>query len=98
MPKQMECQERTTTSRTVNIIEHNDNEHFIVNVQALHNVNLVRAVFPDIYYDIPPVTEDRNNFHNSNAEILWKKAGLQKATTKARRDALKVLNVANKRW
>ena len=69
------------------MVMHNDNNYYVVNMQALHNSHLLRKIFPDKLYTIPVVVKDRVKFHACKASELRTKSALQKAKTQARCEA-----------
>ena len=90
-------QEHQDTSQNVQIVEHKDDDHYIVNGQALHNVHLMRAVFPHMLFTIPNSTNDCKVLHTDLATKLRAMKDHQKAATKAHREAVKALT-GPKEW
>ncbi|KAJ6490861.1 hypothetical protein C8R45DRAFT_1096404 [Mycena sanguinolenta] len=63
-----EIQERQETDRNVSLVKHADDDHFVVNMAALHNfVRLCRAL-PRTFTELRPLYPDRVAFHKSAAE------------------------------
>lgn len=85
----VEYQEREATTRTVSLVKHNDDGHFIVNVHALHGAHLIRAVFPPDLMEIPPLSDDRVQMRNNLASMLResKKEKKEKANEKRKATA-----------
>lgn len=63
-------QERETTTRKIKVLEHNDSQHFIVNVHALHNANIIHKIFPESMYSQPSVLSNRLGLHKALARSL----------------------------
>ncbi|KAF7339456.1 hypothetical protein MSAN_02159900 [Mycena sanguinolenta] len=88
-------QERQETSQTIKILAHRDDEHFVINMAALHNATLLRRNLP-VALTVPrPLYVDREAHHHLVAIHLRtsqtaKRARTQekrRATLKAKRDA-----------
>jgi hypothetical protein len=56
-------QERITTDRTVQLISHRDDGHYIINTHALHNAMLLRDVLPREHTKPIPLFTDRQKRH-----------------------------------
>ncbi|KAJ7034366.1 hypothetical protein C8F04DRAFT_900961, partial [Mycena alexandri] len=60
-------QERRETSRTTQLLEHGDDEHFVVNMAALHNATLLCRNLP-VALTVPrPLYLDREAHHHEVA-------------------------------
>ena len=57
----------------MDVLLHSDEDHFVLNMQALHNVHLLRTVIPDQYFNVPEVVDDWVNFHAAQVGILSNK-------------------------
>jgi hypothetical protein len=88
-----QMQERQETSRTVALIAHEDDNHFVINLHALHNATLLRKILPRQLTAPKPLYEDRRARHNEIAAGLRitqaEKRARTAAKTKATRDANK---------
>ncbi|KAJ7780397.1 hypothetical protein B0H14DRAFT_3095767 [Mycena olivaceomarginata] len=76
-------QERQETSRTIQLLEHGDDEHFVINMAGLHNATLLRRNLP-VAFTVPrPLYLDRRAHHHEVAEkrkaTLMAKQAAQKA-------------------
>ncbi|KAJ7732086.1 hypothetical protein B0H14DRAFT_2314270, partial [Mycena olivaceomarginata] len=63
-----ELQEREETDRTTSLIKHTDDDHFILNMSALHNSAQLRRALPRSLTDIQPLYGDRLALHKLAAE------------------------------
>ncbi|KAJ3859601.1 hypothetical protein EV359DRAFT_75548 [Lentinula novae-zelandiae] len=63
-------QEREFTERTTNYIQHVDDKQFVINMHALHNANLIRALLPRNLTEPKPLHSDREKWHHSIAAGL----------------------------
>ncbi|KAJ7827162.1 hypothetical protein B0H14DRAFT_3721679 [Mycena olivaceomarginata] len=76
-------QERQETSRTIQLLEHGDDEHFVINMAGLHNATLLRRNLP-VALTVPrPLYLDQRAHHHEVAEkrkaTLMAKQAAQKA-------------------
>ncbi|KAJ7073776.1 hypothetical protein C8F01DRAFT_1271598 [Mycena amicta] len=78
-------QERIATSRTISLLEHTDNEHFLVNMTALHNATLLRRVLPRALTVPRPIYIDRRTHHSELAAVLRVSQKSRRAETQAKR-------------
>ncbi|KAJ6622371.1 hypothetical protein B0H10DRAFT_1684823, partial [Mycena sp. CBHHK59/15] len=63
-------QERQETARTTQFISHGDDDHFVVNMAALHNATLLRRALP-VALTVPrPLYSDRKTHHFTTAAGL----------------------------
>lgn len=83
----VEYQEREATTRMVSLIKHVDDGHFIVNIHALHNAHLIRAIFPSSLIVTPQLSDDRVQLHNNLASILRESSKEKKAKANEKRQA-----------
>ncbi|KAJ7144229.1 hypothetical protein C8R44DRAFT_916194, partial [Mycena epipterygia] len=58
-----ELQEREETSRNKSLIKHTDDDHFIINMGALHNFPKLCRVLPRTLTQLKPLFPDRKEFH-----------------------------------
>ncbi|KAF9007712.1 hypothetical protein BDZ89DRAFT_918814, partial [Hymenopellis radicata] len=58
-----ERQERQETSREIKLISHTDDDHFILNLTALHNFAEVCRILPRELTKPVPLVDDRVAFH-----------------------------------
>ncbi|KAJ7687881.1 hypothetical protein B0H14DRAFT_3101310 [Mycena olivaceomarginata] len=79
---QKEFQEREETSRNISLIKHSNDDHFVINMAALHNfVKLCRAL-PRALTDLQPLFPDRVAFHKEAAEKTAEKRRAKAAEKK----------------
>ncbi|KAF8576964.1 hypothetical protein K439DRAFT_1649193 [Ramaria rubella] len=75
-------QERETTACTVEMLNHHDNQFYVINLAALHNAALLCQALPCRLTEPRPLHEDRQLFHYALAASLRvslpkKKGGLE---------------------
>ncbi|KAJ3738322.1 hypothetical protein DFH05DRAFT_1454991 [Lentinula detonsa] len=63
-------QERQRTERTHQLLEHADDDNFIINMYALHNATLLRDALPRELWKPIPLYKDRQARHNEIAQTL----------------------------
>jgi hypothetical protein len=63
-------QERVVTARTVMCLAHGDDDHFVVNIHALHNAHLLRKALPRQLVQPTPLYQDRYQHHATQAHQL----------------------------
>lgn len=91
-----EVQERQATNRMVQLIGHNDDLHFVLNMHALHNATLIRKILPP-HLTLPTlIYPDREARHFELATKLRVSQAEKRAATKAKRAATKNANLAKK--
>lgn len=73
-------QEREKTSRTVPVIEHSNDAHFIVNFHNMHHPHILRTLFDAEAYHMPACT-DRKTLHATQATALRDKSRLNTSST-----------------
>ncbi|KAJ7729682.1 hypothetical protein DFH07DRAFT_994762, partial [Mycena maculata] len=85
---QKEFQEREETDRNVSLIQHSDDDHFIINMAGLHNfVKLCRTLGPSLT-DLKPLHPDRVAFHKkASAKAQETRSKGRKKTAEKRRAA-----------
>ena len=71
--KRTVIQEREETTRTVCVVEHCDDRHFIVNTHTLHHPHIIAAIFPKHLLSLPSIQDDRLVLHQSLAAQLREK-------------------------
>ncbi|KAJ7932327.1 hypothetical protein B0H13DRAFT_1593521, partial [Mycena leptocephala] len=54
-----EFQEREETNRNISLLHHSDDDHFIVNISALHNSVKLRRALPRSFTELKPLLVDR---------------------------------------
>ncbi|KAF7311326.1 hypothetical protein MKEN_01034300 [Mycena kentingensis (nom. inval.)] len=80
-------QERVATTRTTSLLEHADDDHFLVNTTALHNATLLRRVLP-LTLTLPrPIYTDRQSHHAQVAAALRVSQKTRRANTQEKRKA-----------
>ncbi|KAJ7266016.1 hypothetical protein C8J57DRAFT_1436108 [Mycena rebaudengoi] len=80
-------QERQETSKSTTLISHGDDEHFIVNMAALHNGNLLRRALPRALTVPRPLYLDRKQHHYEVAVGLRSSQAAKRAKTQEKRKA-----------
>ncbi|KAJ7096589.1 hypothetical protein B0H15DRAFT_774168 [Mycena belliarum] len=80
-------QERQETSRTEQLLEHGDDEHFVINMAALHNATLLRRNLPIALTTPRALYLDRKTHHYQVAVGLRTSQDLKRARTQAKRQA-----------
>ncbi|KAJ6623002.1 hypothetical protein B0H10DRAFT_1944299 [Mycena sp. CBHHK59/15] len=90
-------QERQETSQTTKLLSHGDDEHFVVNMAALHNATLLCRNLP-VALTVPrPLYADRQAHHHQVAIDLRAVQTLKRARTQEKRQApLKVKKIAQR--
>ncbi|KAJ7310800.1 hypothetical protein DFH08DRAFT_643161, partial [Mycena albidolilacea] len=61
--KSREFQEREATDRETSLIKHADDDHFVLNLSALHNFVRVCRALPRHMTALEPLIQDRVKFH-----------------------------------
>ncbi|KAJ7196971.1 hypothetical protein GGX14DRAFT_402885 [Mycena pura] len=61
--KSREFQEREATDREIGLIKHADDDHFVLNLSALHNFVRVCRALPQHVTELKPLIQDRVEFH-----------------------------------
>ncbi|KAJ7198300.1 hypothetical protein GGX14DRAFT_374386 [Mycena pura] len=78
-------QERSETSRTISLLEHADDSHFIINMAALHNATLLRRVLPRALTVPRQLYPDRKAHHTERAATLRISQLTKRARTQEKR-------------
>lgn len=89
-------QERQETSQTTPLIAHADDNHFCINMAAIHNATLVRQTLPIALTDPRPIYLDRIAHHYGIATHLRVSQTMKQARTQEKRKATLVAKVAKK--
>jgi hypothetical protein len=89
-------QERQETSRTVSLISHEDDGHFVINMHALHNATLLRNILPRHLTAPKPLYTDRIARHHEIAAELRVTQTEKRARTAAKTKATKEANKVKK--
>ncbi|KAJ6608328.1 hypothetical protein B0H10DRAFT_2303295 [Mycena sp. CBHHK59/15] len=80
-------QERQETSQSTQLISHGDDDHFLINMAALHNATLLRRALP-IALTVPrPIYLDRRAHHYGIATGLRVSQVMKRARTQEKRKA-----------
>jgi hypothetical protein len=82
-----QMQERQETTRTTQLIAHKDDEHYIINLHALHNATLIRKILPRHLTAPRPLYEDRMARHAEIAAELRVTQAVKRTQTQAKRKA-----------
>ncbi|KAJ7752333.1 hypothetical protein B0H16DRAFT_1723687 [Mycena metata] len=89
-------QERQETSKSTVLIAHKDDNHFCINMAALHNATLLRRALP-IALTVPrPLYMDRKSHHHQLAAGLRVSQVVKRARTQEKRKATMAANAAAK--
>ncbi|KAJ7847525.1 hypothetical protein B0H13DRAFT_2255356 [Mycena leptocephala] len=89
-------QERQETSQTAALIAHTDDDHFCINMAAIHNATLVRRTLP-IALTVPrPIYLDRKAYHYGFATHLRVSQTMKRARTQEKRKATLAAKAAKK--
>ncbi|KAJ6625338.1 hypothetical protein B0H10DRAFT_1942596 [Mycena sp. CBHHK59/15] len=80
-------QEQVETSRTVHLIEHADDDHFIVNLAGLHNRTLLRRNLPCALTIPRPLYLDRKAHHDEIAAHLQVSQATKRGLTQEKHQA-----------
>jgi hypothetical protein len=89
-------QESQETSRTISLISHEDDGHFIINMHALHNATLLQNILPRHLTTPKPLYTDRIAQHHEIATELRVMQAEKCARTAAKTKAMKEANKAKK--
>jgi hypothetical protein len=92
-----EMQERQETSRTISLIAHEDDGHFVINMHAFHNATLLRKILPRHLTAPKPLYVDRKAHHFEIAAGLRVTQTEKRARTAAKAAATRQANKAKKR-
>jgi hypothetical protein len=91
---QPQRQEHHETSRMTDLIAHQDDDHFILNLHALHNATLIHKILP-CHLTVPkPLYEDRQARHFEIAAELWVSQAEKRARSAAKAKATKAAKKA----
>ena len=93
----MQQQERQATTRTEKIIKHADDDHFVVNMYALHNATRLWNALPSSLKDPRPLYTDRRAHHDALAVELHMTQTEKRAQAQASRKATNDAKKAKKR-
>lgn len=89
-----QMQEREQTTRKLQLIAHEDDKHFVLNLHALHNVVLLRRALPR-HLTIPiPLYQDRKAQHFAIAAQLRVSQADKRAKTAAKTKATRERNAS----
>jgi hypothetical protein len=90
-------QERQETLRTISLIAHEDDGHFVINMHAFHNATLLRKILPRHLTAPKPLYIDRKARHFEIAAGLRVTQTEKRARTAAKAAATREANKAKKR-
>ncbi|TDL13734.1 hypothetical protein BD410DRAFT_779140, partial [Rickenella mellea] len=88
-------QERRETTATIAVIEHNDDDYFIVNMHALHNAALLRQTLPRELTKPKEFSTDRESTILNIAAAARPKQAAKRAQTNAKAKATREKNKEN---
>lgn len=80
-------QERRETTQMQHLVDHADDDHFLINLYGLHNANMVRSILPRHLYAPQPLYSDRKAHHVALAAKLRVTQKTKRAVTQAKRKA-----------
>jgi hypothetical protein len=89
-------QERIATEDHTNILLHEDDSHFVINLHALHNANLLRQVLPRSLTKPEPQHGDESDRKTWHAEVAVTLRERLAARNKRKTERRKATTVANK--
>jgi hypothetical protein len=89
-------QERVSSGRNVQFIEHVEDEHFVVNMHAMHNAHRIRRVLPRELIQPRHLYQDRTARHHAIAATLHVQMVKKRAETAAKTKATKAKNAADR--
>ncbi|KAK7028584.1 hypothetical protein R3P38DRAFT_2776286 [Favolaschia claudopus] len=78
-------QEREETNRTMTLIQHSDDDHFVINMAGLHNFVHVCRSLPRALVRLKPLHADRKEFHRKMAALARSTHTTKRAKTAQRR-------------
>jgi post-segregation antitoxin (ccd killing protein) len=90
-------QERQETTCTVQLIQHDNDDHFVINMTSLHNAAQIRKILPCNLTAPKPLYENRKARHFEIASILRVTQAEKRECTKAKAKATREANKAKKR-
>ncbi|KAF8056083.1 hypothetical protein FPV67DRAFT_1732296 [Lyophyllum atratum] len=93
---QPQLQERQLTSRSNQLIAHGDDAHYVLNLYALHNAELLRRTLPRQLSVPRPIYDDRKAHHREIAAKLRVSQATKRSTTQAKRKATLAAKKAKK--
>jgi hypothetical protein len=91
-----QMQERQETSRTLSLIAHEDDGHFVINMHALHNATHLRKLLPHDLITPKPLYADRKACHYEIATGLRVTQAEKRARTAAKAKATREANKKKK--
>ncbi|KAF7314129.1 hypothetical protein HMN09_00572000 [Mycena chlorophos] len=80
-------QEREETTHDIHLIKHDDDEHFVLNLGAIHNFVELTRTLPAELYKLKPLQADRLAFHTSIANQAHSARSAARAKTAEKRAA-----------
>jgi hypothetical protein len=89
-------QERVSSGRNVQFVEHVEDEHFIVNMHAMHNAHRIRRVLPRELIRPRHLYQDRTARHHAIAATLHVQMVKKRAETAAKTKATRAKNAADR--
>ncbi|KII84492.1 hypothetical protein PLICRDRAFT_179320 [Plicaturopsis crispa FD-325 SS-3] len=91
-----QMQEREVTDRQIRLIAHSDDDHFVLNMHALHNASLIRKLLPRTLTAPAPLFADRRARHYELAALLRISQADKREKTAAKMKATRETNKAKK--
>lgn len=82
-----QLQERRETTWMQHLVDHADDNHFLINLYGLHNANMIRSILPRHLYAPQPLYSDWKAHHIMLAGKLRVTQKNKRAATQAKRKA-----------
>ena len=92
-----QVQERQVTNKTENFIKHKDDNHFIINMYAIHNATLLRKSLPRYLTAPRSLHQDRQLHHAKVATGLRVNQTAKRARAQEKRKETQARNAEKKR-
>jgi hypothetical protein len=89
-------QERLSSGREARFVEHVDDEHFVINMHAMHNAHLIRRVLPRDLIRPRHLYKNRVKRHHEMSKGMHSAQTQKRAETVAKAQATRAKNAARK--
>jgi hypothetical protein len=89
-------QERVSTALTAQLIKHSDDDHFIINMHALHNAYPLRKALPSQLVQQRPLFDDRFAHHAAQIGSVRASQAAKRAETARKAKATREANKKRK--
>ncbi|KAJ3792239.1 hypothetical protein GGU11DRAFT_760921 [Lentinula aff. detonsa] len=87
-----QIQERVITERVQQLLEHTDDDNFIVNMYALHNAAVLREALPRSLWKLVPLYDNRRLRHDELVQTFAITSAEKRANTQEKAQATKARN------